>query len=143
MKQPQTIDIQTNILELLALTHIRPLQDIFAGGGGNNLSGNCYSEIFNLLETSGTNIDWTSCCLAMKQEPSFEPNWLLSVEGIATHLYFLEREDVFLMIDVDEKGKLIKVGLVEKDKSSTILERRKSAIQKFSNFLLHFIWHNL
>lgn len=131
-----TANTQENIREMLTLTNVRPLQHLL----GKTLKGNGL-DISTLLE-SETGIDWISCCRAMKLDPSFAPNWSLNGDGITTHLFFLEPEDVFLLIGVDANGALLKAGLVEKDESMT-LERRQFTIQKFSNFLLHFIWQSL
>eukprot|EP00980_Cylindrotheca_fusiformis_P022309 scaffold9191_cov114-Cylindrotheca_fusiformis.AAC.4 len=125
-----------SIREMLALTNVRPLQHLL----GRNSKGKGL-DISTLLE-SETGIDWASCCHVMERDPSFAPNWSLSGDEIATKLFFMEPEDVFLLIGIDGKGTLVRAGLVEKDKSIT-LERRQIAIQKFSNFLLHFIWQNL
>jgi hypothetical protein len=131
-----TANTEENIREMLTLTNVRPLQHLL----GNTLKGNGL-DISTLLE-SETGIDWISCCHAMKCEPSFGPNWSLNGDGITTHLFFMEHEDVFLLIGVDANGALLKAGLVEKDESMT-LERRQITMQKFSNFLLHFIWQSL
>lgn len=134
--ESQRTHIQDNILEMLTLTHLRPLQHFLIGGNNGTRSGS-----FTLLE-SETRIDWARCCLAMEQEPCFQPKLLLEGGLITTHLFFLEPEDVFLLIGVDDKGALLKAGVVEKDEFVP-LERRQMAIQKLSNFLLHFLWHNL
>lgn len=129
-------DAQGNVREMLKLTNVRPLHHML----GINLNGNGI-DISTLLETE-TGIDWISCCEDMQHDPSFAPNLCVDHDGIVTNLFFLEPEDVFLLIGIDAKGTLVKAGLVEKDESVT-LERRQMTIQKFSNFLLHFIWQSL
>jgi hypothetical protein len=131
-----TTNTQEDIREMLTLTNVRPLQHHL----GNTLKGNGL-DISTLLE-SEAGIDWISCCHAMECDPSFAPNWSLNGNGITTHLFFMEPEDVFLLIGVDANGALFVAGLVEKGESMK-LERRQITIQKFSNFLLHFIWQSL
>lgn len=128
-------DVQENLAEMLALTNVRPMQQMI----GNLLIGRL--ECLTLFE-SDMNIDWKDCCLAMQSDDFFTPNWSLTHDESISHLFYLEPDDIFLFIGIDGRGSLLKAGLVEKDMLVT-LERRQRAIQRFSNFLLHFIWQSL
>jgi hypothetical protein len=127
---------EEGIHEMLKLTYVRPLLQSL----GNNLTGGLPGIATHLGPDSG--IDWTACCASMKQDPSFLPNWSLGSVGFVTNLFFVEPEDIFLLLKVDPNGGLLGVDLVEKDESMA-LERRQITIQRFLNFLLHFIWFSL
>jgi hypothetical protein len=135
VRQPKVAE--EDIHEMLRLCHVQPLLDSL----GSNRKDSQSEVLTNLLGPE-SGIDWTACCLRMQREPVFTPNWSLKSEGFATNLYFDQQEDIFVSVGVDQSGRLLRVGLVEKDKSVTVAHRQMT-IQRFANFLLHFIWHNL
>jgi hypothetical protein len=127
---------QKRIYEMLSLTTVRPLLQVL----GNNITS-AMPEITTLLGPE-LFVDWTSCCQCMAHDTSFSPYWSIEGDGATNHLFFMEQEDVFLLVGVNESSTLVGAALVEKDDSLT-QERRQIALQKFLNFLLHFIWQSL
>ena len=81
-----------------------------------------------------------------------------------THLFYMREEDLFLLLQVSSSpsssspstntaasatiitstatGKLVSANIVEKDDVASC-DRQRMALQKFANFLLHYIWQNL
>ena len=81
-----------------------------------------------------------------------------------THLFYMRDEDLFLLLKISSSpssvlpstntaasttnitstatGNLLAASIVEKNEVAN-LERRRMALQKFANFLLHYIWQNL
>jgi hypothetical protein len=128
---------EQGIKEMLDLTTVRPLSQLL----GNHFIGTS-PELATLLGPD-SGIDWAMCTLAMKKDAAFSPNWSLEGEDeFITSLFYSQAEDLFWLIRLDLKGKLLRADLVEKNELVES-ERRQMALQKFSNFLLHYIWHNL
>lgn len=135
LKNARTTD--GGLRELLTLANVRPLNQIL----GNSPAG-AVPEIATLFG-SDSGIDWLVCCAAMKQDPSFSPSWQLEEEDNVANIFFIEPEDIFLLLKVDPtNNSLLEVDLVERD-DSVSLERRQITIQRFLNFALHFVWFSL
>jgi hypothetical protein len=132
----QVMAAQEGIHEMIRLTKVRPLSQVL----GNNFTS-AFPEIATLLG-SDSGINWTACCMCMNYDPAFSPSWSLEGGVYVTNIFFVEPEDVFLLLGVNVSGALVRSDLVEKDDSVT-LERRQIAMQKFFNFLFHYIWRSL
>ena len=128
---------QGRINEMLSLTTVKPLLQAL----GNNLMTSM-PEITTLLSRELC-VDWHACCLCMAEDVSFSPHWSIEGDWATTHLYFVQQEDSFLWLQVDRNNNtLVRAAMVEKEGSASP-ERRQIAVQKFLNFLLHFIWQCL
>ena len=123
--------VEDKIIELLSLSRVSPLLDV-----GATLPA------ISAVIGPDSGVEWSVCCLAMKEDESFSPNWLLRGPGVSTHLFFVPAEDVFLLLKVDEEGPLREAQIVEKDELVTA-ERRHGTAQRFLNFVLHFMWFSL
>ena len=124
---------QGRINEMLSLTTVRPLLQALGSMASS------IPEITTLLSRELC-VDWTSCCLCMAQDASFSPHWSIEGDWATTHLFFVQQQDMFLWMRVDKNNTLVRAALVERDASSASQEHRQIAVQKFLNFLLHFIW---
>ena len=127
---------ELGVPEMLSLATVRPIQHLL----GTCLVGSI-TEVARLLSPD-SGIHWTVCCLAMMNDPIFTPHCSIDSEGYVSHLFYIREEDLFYLIVVDVRGRLLRSDLVERD-DLVSTERRNLAIQKFTNFLLHFIWHSL
>ena len=100
-------------------------------------------EMATLFGPDSVISDWSTCCLAMRQDDGYRPNWRFEAADSVTCLYYSSVEDLFWKIRFDpDGGKLLRIDLVEKS-ANISFEGRQLAIQKLCNFLLHFIWHGL
>jgi len=130
---------EQNFAELLQMIHRRPIAQLL---GMNDATSVQYISLLNAQETL---VDWTACCSMMRSDPAFSPNWVLSFDtthGVEVQVFYLPPEDMFLMVGLDRMGQPAFVDLLEKEQSIT-LERPHMAIQKLTNFLLHYIWSEL
>ena len=162
-KQP--IPSREAMEEMLSLSCVRPLSQLDGNGLTDSLP-----ELQMLLGDE-SEINWSACCKCMKKDQQlFSPHWSLVEslpphqhhQGAATHLFYMQDEDLFLLLTVSSlskttdttptrssstsataRGKLIGASLVEKDDFVKLDERRHMALQKFANFLLHYVWQNL
>jgi hypothetical protein len=87
--------------------------------------------------------DWTHFLSLMEQDPLFSPTWSFQHHVKARqYLFFLRTENIFLMIIINGKGELHEASLLLSP-NQTLPDAGSMALQRISNYLLHFIWTSL
>ena len=124
-ERPTTADIE----ELLFLVSTKPLLQEVDRVDAEKVSMIMRSEI-----------DWQKCCVAMENDPSFSPSHVFQSGGYDFYLLYLRDEDLFLLISVGDKGELMGVNLVMQDETKVTEEMGSKVIQKWMNYLLHYLW---
>jgi hypothetical protein len=140
---------EEGLREMLTLASVQLiLQQVPSARTNTNVSnvarGSGLSEL-DILFGPESGIDWFLCCNCMKRDILFSPHWSLdeSQDESEMYLFYLREEDLFLLIRLEvQSGTLLGASLVEKDELVTT-ERRQMAIQRISNYLLHYMWHIL
>lgn len=85
--------------------------------------------------------DILRCCECMKSEPVFEPARTISNEdGNQIQLFYLKREDVFLLVIANDKDRLPQINIVLASDTAESSLRAQAAATTFLNFALHFTW---
>ena len=85
--------------------------------------------------------DIIRCCDSMRNEPIFAPARSIgNAAGQPLQLYYMKREEVFLLIVVNDRDKLPRIDIVQASDTVESNLRAKAAATAFFNFVLHFIW---
>lgn len=145
--------VQETFWEMLEIVHVDVLMSSKNDslGGGNCMpigSAGGLSDGMACLMDSEMQIDWQGVIVAMKREKIFSPNFTIAgfnkvdaETGCQRHVFYLPRQDVFLMLGVNPKSFLVvSVDMVSRDRNP---EQSQSAMETFLNFVLSFLWHGL
>lgn len=126
------------VQELISLCTCHPMLDV----RGNHLQDGANEILEELLDPGTTSIDWKSCCFWMKKDRFFGPAWSINGKSVDTHILYIESCETFLLLELNSKGSLLRVDIIEKSENSLNNQRLRTT-QIFANFLLHFVWQNL
>lgn len=124
-----------DITELLNLCSVKPILHF--------LDSSAESQRFAAIYNDASLIDPTRFCAYMKLDHTFSSVWNLpETNGPRRHhLFYLEREDLFLSVKVNMGETGLQIELVESEERPTFNRGATGAIQKVANFMLHFIWY--
>lgn len=87
-------------------------------------------------------LDWTRFFSLMDQDPFFSPSRSFRGASSVLHLFYIPTDNVFLRVRIDMKGEILEASLLlnPEQKSQVAFSM---ALQRISNYLLHFVWSNL
>lgn len=100
-------------------------------------------DVMNSMLDRDSGIDWRACCASMKKQAAFSPSWSFNGVAFSTHLFYVESNNTFLLLEVDPAGNLLRSDTVEKEDTVTAVRQRQMTIQIFANYVLHFILRRL
>ena len=136
---PRSAPSLAEISELLRLCYIRPMSEIIDIGGD--------SQFLTMLhENRNTALfDLKHCCDCMKKDPVFQPSWdLVGADGLPMrHLFYFCGEDVFVLVKMSSGESKGEIDFIERENDMLSSQRATAAVQKLTNFLLHYLWSEI
>lgn len=123
-----------HVTELLNLCSVKPISNL--------LDNSADSQRFATIYSDAALVDPTSFCACMTRDPAFfHVRDLFQTNGPSSqHLFYLGRENLFLLVKVNMGGAGMQIYLVEQEERPVSEKGTTIAIQKLANFLLHFLW---
>jgi hypothetical protein len=130
--------MQSEIPELMELCAIKPLSDF--------LCDPTDSQQLRMVLECDRGIDWRRCASVMAEDQGFSPSWPLldgAEQGDISILYYLNAEDVFLLLATSDEGEKLRLSIVIQPELPIEGEKFVLLAQKLSNYFLHFVWSEL
>ena len=128
--QASILSSVTELMDLSICRSVRNSRDIMDGAFG---------------VTSGFAVsDWRSCCVAMGKDRYFTPSYRLRNDDIYQHIFYIAKEDVFLLVTVKTIEGTVDIALVEREVADRDdAHQHKDIIRCIEHFLLHFAWSEM
>jgi len=125
------------VTELLSLCSSKPITGIIEVSGD--------AQRLAMVYKNPTLLDLQRCCACMKRDPVFQPSWdLVGDDGRSIkHLFYFCSEDVFLLVKGNRQETGLEIDVIERDGDPFSIQRATAAVQKLTNFLLHYLWSEM
>jgi hypothetical protein len=126
--------------EMVSLSHVISLLDLpFANSSGKTTISIPTDIFFLFSEEAG--LDWRSLSSSMKKCKTFSPLLPFTVDdGTVFNLFYLRSFDVFLKLEIGNRGQLLRADVIEKDHDTM---KAQIIFETVINYILHYVWHSL
>lgn len=123
------------VSQMMALCSVTPIADLIESIGD--------AQILSMIYSDCSLVDFNRFCASMKREPVFQPSWDLigDDECSVQYLFYFCSDDIFLLLRENRTDAGLRIDLIERDNDQ--IQRAASAIQKLTNFVLHFLWSEM
>jgi len=134
---PRKAPTFSEITELMSLCTVKPISEIVDSSGDK--------QRLSMIYRNPSLLNLKRCCACMKRDPVFQPTWdLVGDDGCSMqHLFYFCSDDVFLLLKGNRNDSGLEIDLIERDHDQFSLQRTTAAVQKLSNYLLHFVWSEM
>jgi hypothetical protein len=129
------VPTSAEIAEFLALCIVQPIEKSFESSNEMQRFGLVYKKLH--LFDANRLVD------SMKTDPAFSPAWdMIGDDGCSMqHLFYIGSDDIFLLVR-GRGSASVKIDVVLQDKNK-IDHNGVAALQRLSNYLLHFMWSQI
>ena len=124
-----------DVSQMMALCSVTSIADFIESSGNAKRLSVIYSDC--------SLVDFKRFCASMKQEPVFQPSWdLMGDNGRSVqYLFYFCSDDIFFLLRENRTDVGLRIDLIERD--DVHIQRTISAVQKLTNFVLHFLWSEM
>ena len=101
-------------------------------------------RLTDLLDLNG--IRWQNVLFSMKQDPLVFSHCLavqMPERNSTTHLFHFAKDDMFVCFELSDTGKMLAANLLLRVENKGDEARKCKALELVTNWIVHFVWHNL
>ena len=123
------------VSQMMALCAVTPIADL--------IENSADAQRLSMIYRHCTLVHFKCFCASMKQEPVFQPSWdLIGDDGHSVqYLFYSCSDDIFFLLRENQMDSGLRIDLIERDNDQ--IQRATSAVQKLTNFVLHFLWSDM
>jgi hypothetical protein len=131
--------VKEKFYEVMTLSHVIPLLDLPVANTSGKTTSSIPADVFFLF-SDDSGLDWMSLSSSMKKCKAFSPLSTFTADGTVCDLFYLPSLDIFLTLEIGDRGQLLRADVVEKDHDTT---KAQIIFETVVNYILHYVWHTL
>lgn len=127
----------SEMAEMMSLCTVKPISETIDSSGD--------AQRLTMIYRNPSLLKPKRCCACMKRDPVFQPSWeLVGDDGCSVqHLFYFCSDDVFFLLKGIGNDSGFDIDIIERDSDEFSHQRTTTAVQKLTNFLLHFVWSEM